>query len=349
MANTQPMAESVFELVTSLVDASLLAPIKLGEETRFSMLETIREFGLEQLAINGETVSVGQNHAGWYLALAERAEPDLYGGRRQPLVLELLDREHDNVRVALAWLLSAGEGEAALRMATALLRFWHARGHLGEGRSWIDQGLAIADSAPAALRAKGLAGIAALAWPQDDREAALSALDRALALVAGTDEREVLALARLAQANMAFDLGDFDLAVKSAQDGKALYEGLGRRWDAAIVNMVPARVASVTGDLARAEALCHDSLAVFREIGDEFGVATAHMCLGWFKTAQGEPDACPGTPGARAGELPPLGRAAVRCGEPGKHGCRAPGHRVGRASGSGARRGPCAAHQDRRD
>ena len=282
--------EPVLDLLASLVDASLVVPHKGNDgESRFSMLETIREFGLEQLMASGETTDMNDRHAAWYLALAERIEPDLYGGRGQPGVLNMVEQERENLRAAFAWLVATGDGEDALRLATALLRFWHTRGHLSEGRDWLERALATADPVPPALRAKALIGVAIVAWPQNDREEAITALDQALALVEGTADREVLALARLVQANIATDLGDLALAAKSALECRTLYEGLGRRWDAAIAGLCLAKVAQVEGDLTRAETLYEENLAVFRDIGDEFGLAMAQFSLGLIRTSQGRP------------------------------------------------------------
>jgi tetratricopeptide (TPR) repeat protein len=281
-----PHSAATLDLVAGLVDKSLLHQAEQPEgEPRFRMLETVREFGLEQLAASGETVETGEHHAAWYVALAERIEPDLYGGRRQASGLDLLEQEHDNLRAAFAWLVAAGDGERALRLATALLRFWHTRGHLREGRDWLDRALAIAGTVPPSLRAKALTGIAIVAWPQNDREAASTALDHALALVEETADREVRALARLVQANMATDRGDLALAAESAFKSKTLYEDLGRRWDAAVGTLCLARIAQIQGNLPEAEALYEENVGVFRDIGDEFGLAMAQFSLGLIRTA----------------------------------------------------------------
>ncbi|MGH2604646.1 MAG: ATP-binding protein, partial [Dehalococcoidia bacterium] len=139
----------VLEGVASLVKKSLLRPGEPSDgEALFTMLETIREFGLEQLAARGETAEFSRRHAAWYLALAERVEPDLYGGRRQRSGCELLESELDNLRAALSWLIDSGAAEDALRLATALLRFWYTRGYLSEGRDWLERVLALADATP---------------------------------------------------------------------------------------------------------------------------------------------------------------------------------------------------------
>ncbi|MBA2595000.1 MAG: hypothetical protein H0V00_00045 [Chloroflexia bacterium] len=287
--HSAPVDPPVLGLLTSLVEASLIAPLKGNDgEPRFTMLETIREFALEQLAAHGEIGESCGRHAAWYLALAEDAEPELYGGRDQVRCLDLVEGEHDNLRAALAWLVDAGAGEEALRLASALLRFWYTRGHLSEGREWLERVLPLTDGAPPALRAKTLTGVAILAWPQDDRERAIAALNQALPLVEGTADRAGLALARLAQAYMALDLGDLALAVKAAQEGKMLYEALGRRGDAGMLTMCLAKIAQVQGDLPRAEALCTENLALFRDIGHEYGLAASLLSLGWIRMAQGD-------------------------------------------------------------
>ena len=261
----------VFDRLTSLVEASLVMPPKHDDnQPRFSLLETIREFALERLTAHGESKETSHRHAIWYLALAERIEPDLYGGRRQGPGLDLLEREHDNLRAAFAWFIASGAGTLALRLATALLRFWHTRGHLREGRDWLERALALATGAPPVLRAKGLIGAAIFAWPLDDPARTFAALNEALRILEESPDQEVLALARLTQANIAREQGDVPGAAQWAAEGKALYEALGRRWDAAMISLPLAISVQMQGDLPLAEALIEESLRVFRDLGDDF-------------------------------------------------------------------------------
>ena len=106
------------------------------------MLETIREFGSEQLDDRGEAGPARQRHAEWYLALAERAAPAL-AGPDAAAWLARLDEEHDNLRAALGWACGQGDGQTALRLAGALGRYWAQRGHLSEGRRWCAAVLAL--------------------------------------------------------------------------------------------------------------------------------------------------------------------------------------------------------------
>src|SRR5207249_7321280 len=129
-------AGQAMDAVASLVDKSLLQQTEQeGVEARFVMLETIRDYGLERLALNGEMEATRQAHAAYYLALAEEAEPQLLS-KQQVEWLERLDREHENLRASMQWLLEQGETEQsieiALRLGSALEKFWVIRGYHSE-------------------------------------------------------------------------------------------------------------------------------------------------------------------------------------------------------------------------
>jgi predicted ATPase len=100
-------------------------------EPRFCMLETIREYGLEQLEASGEANALRQRHAAYYLALAERAEPEAAWAAH-------LDRDHDNLRAALRWAKASGQTELGLGLAAALWRFWHVRGYPWEDPTYAE-------------------------------------------------------------------------------------------------------------------------------------------------------------------------------------------------------------------
>jgi predicted ATPase len=107
---------------------------------RYRLLETIRQYGRERLEEAGEAAHIREQHAGYYLAVAEEAEPELQG-EGQVAWLERLETEHDNLRVAMAWLLERGESEVAARLGWALWLFWGIRTHLAEGRRSMERAL----------------------------------------------------------------------------------------------------------------------------------------------------------------------------------------------------------------
>src|SRR5207248_11529845 len=163
----------------SLIDKSLLQQIEQEEdEPRLMMLETIREYALECLTTSGEMQATRHAHAAYYLALAEKAEPALFGAQ-QAMWLERLEQEHDNLRAALAWLLEQAEGmedeqsardarEMALRLGGALRRFWMIHGHYSEGRNFLERALAGSEGVVTSVRVKALNAAATLVNIQGD-------------------------------------------------------------------------------------------------------------------------------------------------------------------------------------
>ena len=161
---------SILELLTALVDQSLVQRVPgPGHETRFSMLETVREFGLERLAASGEEALVRDAHADWCLAFAERAEPEL-AGPRQEMWFDRLETEHPNMRAALGWLRERGDAERGLQLASRLSWFWSSRGYLREARAWFEGFLGMPTSAT--TRGSGLLqAVTILQWQGEDERA----------------------------------------------------------------------------------------------------------------------------------------------------------------------------------
>jgi predicted ATPase len=132
----------ILDGLAALVDRSLLSLTPTQDGTpRFRMLESLREFALEQLAESDEAGEMQRRHAGFFLRFAERAKSGLLGPEEQRW-LEHFDVEDDNLRAALAWTLGGGDPETGLKLAGALSPFWYSRGHLSEGRAWLDRALA---------------------------------------------------------------------------------------------------------------------------------------------------------------------------------------------------------------
>jgi len=211
------------------------------EESRLSMLETIREYATERLTASGEEAEARRRHAAYYLALAEAAEPFLLGPQ-QVTWLARLARERDNLRAALRWARESGESEVGLRIAGALWRFWRLHGYVSEGRGWLDALLARGDTeggpARSAARAKALR-------------------------IAG---------------NLAFFQGDYERAWALYGDSGHLYDALGDEEGRAGTLHNLALVASVRGEDERAWALYEESLRLARcaEAGES--VVTVALC-----------------------------------------------------------------------
>lgn len=155
-----PDEVDVLDSAESLVAKSLVRSVVAAPgQTRLTMLETTREFALEQSLVTGELDTLRRRHAEYYLTMAEQAESELWGPTASDW-LDLLAAEHDNMRAALEWGLSEGGpigGELALRLAGALARYWWTRSYLVEGQHWLTRALASTRDRSAA-RMKALTG-----------------------------------------------------------------------------------------------------------------------------------------------------------------------------------------------
>ncbi len=134
----------VLDLLTHLVDKSLVAVEEKVEKARYRLAETIRQYARDKLYESGEAEQVRNRHLAFFLQFAETAEPKL-GGPEQLEWLDSLETEYDNLRTALAWSLESGKGENALQLAGALCYFWVLRGNFSEGDKWLNDALAFAE------------------------------------------------------------------------------------------------------------------------------------------------------------------------------------------------------------
>ena len=176
-------AATAWAELVALAEASLLQrpASHAGEQERFTMLETIRDYAAELLSGSAEQAALRRQHAYYFLALAEQAAPQLRG-REQVSWLRRLADEHDNLRAALSWALESGEPVVAARLGLALWRFWRMRGHLEEGRRWLERVLAQRGELALPLQAQVLRAAGTLANVQMDSGAAHRLLEASLDL-----------------------------------------------------------------------------------------------------------------------------------------------------------------------
>jgi predicted ATPase/DNA-binding CsgD family transcriptional regulator len=178
------------DVLDSLVSKSLLRQIETNDAPRLVMLETIREFGWEQLTQTAELDAARRAHATYYASLAEEAEPHLVGAD-QKAWLQRLEIERDNLRAALQWAIEHHEGDLARRMAGALQPFWFARSHWSEGRRWLEESLAMDSIATPdqAVQAKVLYKAGVLVFYQGDYARARVLCEQSLALYRALDDK----------------------------------------------------------------------------------------------------------------------------------------------------------------
>jgi tetratricopeptide (TPR) repeat protein len=266
--------------IEALVDASLLQVSEVLEESRFTMLETIREFADEQLAASGEAEQVEEAFATFFVDRAEEAEHGLQGPD-QLLWLQRLEAEHDNLRSALAGLRERDDDEGAIRLAAALWRFWWLHGHVTEGRTQLEATLAIGRSSPArhALAAT-LDGAGLLAETQGDYAAAAMLHEEALALSQELEDTVGIARSLGNLGVIAFDRGDNERARSLLEESFALAREANDRALVATALNDLGGVAFARGDVAIAESLFQESLALRRQLGDRCEIARSLHNLG---------------------------------------------------------------------
>jgi predicted ATPase/class 3 adenylate cyclase/Tfp pilus assembly protein PilF len=279
----------VLDGVGALVDNSILRP--LGEtaagDLRFGMLETIREFGAEELRAAGEEADLRARHRDWYLAFAEEADAALESAAHGEW-LERLEEEHDNLRAALDGTVERREAEAGLRLGGALWRFWAARGYLTEGRGRLADLLSLPGDPPAGLRARALNGAGMLAHWQGDYTAARALCEESLVIRRALGDERGIADSLHNLGRVDHELGNYDAA-------RGLYrESLEIRRRLADGNRIASSLHSLgelafdEGKLETARALYEESLEIRRGLDDPPAVADSLNCLGIVAYMQGD-------------------------------------------------------------
>jgi tetratricopeptide (TPR) repeat protein len=259
-------ATPVLEGVASLMDKSLLRQEEPVGEARFRMLETIREYALEQLRATGELEAVRSRLADVLVALAERAEPELTGPE-QVTWLDRLEKEHDNLRAVLQWCAERGAREPSLRLCGALWRFWSTRGYLGEGLRWLDGALA-EGAPPTPALARALNGAANLAREQGDYERARGLHEQSLATSREQGDGRGTAEALNNLGLVALYQGHHDEAKAWCEEGLALFREVDDQGGVAAALNNLGNLARERGDSDRAATLHNESLALRRRLGD---------------------------------------------------------------------------------
>lgn len=257
---------------------------------RYGMLEPVRQYALERLADSGEEDRTRASHAAWCLTLAERVEPEL-SGSEQSRWLEVLEAEHGNFRAALAETLGRTEDDAVLRLAVALRLFWYVRGHLQEGRRWLQTALTACPSAAPPLRGAALVALGHIAVKQGDIAAAESYYAQALVLARTSASTSATAAATGGLAVVALWTGSQERAARLSRQSIALWRQDGDASGLASALNVAGLVEIQRGRHRDAGVLLEEGLMVSQAAGDE-GLTAAHLNkLGWCRLEDARLDA----------------------------------------------------------
>lgn len=281
----------VLDLLTSLVDKSLVVYEESEGAARYRLLETVRQYARDRLLEEGATEEWRDRHLDHFLALAEEAAPHLVG-RDQESWLPKLQIEYENLRAALDWSEGAEERHSKnLRLCGALQWFWFARGHFFEGRARLARALAQDPGGDLPRRAGALNGAANLAYAQGDYAGARPLHDESLGIRRVLNDRVGIATSLNNLASVSYFEGDLETAGARISESLAIRRELGDRAGISSCLNNLAMIAQKSEDYETARAHLAESLTLRREAGDSSGIAAALHNLGVIEMQQHDYDA----------------------------------------------------------
>jgi tetratricopeptide (TPR) repeat protein len=277
-------------ICTSLLDQSLIhRHANAVREPRFGMLETLREYALEQLVSHAEEEDIHRRHAEYFAGLGEQAAQELNAGPQHASWRERLARERDNLRTAMRWCTAAREIDTGLQLGGALWRFWFLDGTQSEREEWLNAitSLASAGGNPS-LRARALNGAGALATSERHFELAHTLLGDGLAVARQLSDLHGVAFCLHNLGALAAYRADFGNASSLLEEAAATWTRAGDRRRGIITLNLLEKLLAEQGDYVNARSRCAESLAGYREVGDQVGMANSQGRLGVLAAAVGE-------------------------------------------------------------
>ncbi len=280
---------AVLDLLTAMVDKSLVISDEKGDATRYRLLETVRQYCREKLIESGLGQTYRMQHRDYFLSMAEEVNPRLQG-RDQAHWLSVLESEHENLRQALTVCMdNADEANIGLRLGAALWWFWYMRSHLSEGRAQ----LSVILSKPLAFersisRANALNGAGVLAFQQGDNASARSVFEESLQIHRELDNKPGIAASLNQLGSLAKEECYYGLARALFDEGLAIRQELGDKNGIATTLGNLGNLTAEQGDYQYALSLQEESLALHRELGNKRGIALALNNLGFAAFKQGD-------------------------------------------------------------
>ena len=264
------------DLLSSLVDKSLvMAELEAGQ-MRYRLLETMRQYAQDRLQERDEVERVRLRHQVFFVALAEEAEPELQGPQ-QAVWLHRLEEDHDNLRQAL----DGGDPAGTLRLAGALWRYLNIRGFISEGRLWLAGALAGKNTlGRSSMRAKALHGAGVLAGAQGDYQASRTYHEESLALYRESRDESGIAAALLSLGNISSEQGDYTTARTLYSESLDIRRRVKDSHGIATLLNNLGNIASDQGQPGAAQTLYEESLQLRRELGNKIGIASSLNSLG---------------------------------------------------------------------
>jgi tetratricopeptide (TPR) repeat protein len=279
------------ERLMELRDASLVLAEGAEGDTRYRMLETLREYGSDQVSPEEKT-ELKQRHLDYYLSLAEQAASAM-AGPEQGRCIQRLEEERENLRAALDRAQASGQVEAGLRVAVALRQFWVLRAHLPEGRERLARLLLHADAVPRPLYARALNAAGKLAVVHNDFEPARYFHEQALSIWRQLGDDQGIATTLRGLGEVAGRQRDYDTARPLYEQSRDILNAIGSGRSLAATLNDMGLIAALQNDFVVARTALEESIAICRKLGDRLGTAAPLSNLGIVALGQGRyADAC---------------------------------------------------------
>lgn len=267
---------NMLELLTYLVDKSLVAvDLERGDEARYYLLETIRQYAREKLNDSGEGEQIRLRHLDYFRKLVQREEHKIYGAG-QAEWLQRLDDEYENLSAALEWSFQ-GNAIAGQQLIASLWWSWHESGHSSEAYTWLERMLAATPEEESLLKAKLLSGIGWLTEKLEDRETADA---RSIAMFRKLDDEAGAAFPLCSSGINAYWRFEYEEATRKVEDSLILFQAAGNRWGVRHVMGILGYIVEAQGNFTQAQEYYEKSLEISKDIDDQDGVAWTLYLMG---------------------------------------------------------------------
>jgi len=288
VGNPEELDLDILEGVSRLIDDNLVARSPSWDgEPRFAMLETIREYGLEQLATSGDQISTERRHSQHFLNMGTKAW-EMIDGPEQTVWLARLAAEHDNVRAVLNRAIERDDPDTALRLGVSLWGFWAQRGYLREGRLALERALKLGKAVDPAVRVRAIYCLGILALDLSDLAEARAYLTESLAIWRELGNQDGVAAAVSGLGVVARHSGEYQQATEHLEEALAIWSALDDTSGIALAQSSLGLVAVAEGEYERARSRQEQALAIRRQLGNADGIAYSIWSLATIARLQGD-------------------------------------------------------------
>ena len=274
----------MLDLLTHLVDKSLVAVDREhGNEPRYYLLETIRQYAREKLNDSGEGEQIRARHLDYFLKLVQREEHKMYG-EGQVEWLQQLEDEHENLNAALEWSLQ-GDVTSGQQLAASLWWAWHESGHNSEMLNWLERMLAATPDKDSVTKAKLLAGAGWLAEKLEDKE---EANEKSVAMFRKLGDEAGAAFPLCSLGINAYWRSNYEQAIQIVEESLELFRSNGNKWGVRHAIGILGYNAEAQRNFTLAEQYYEKSLAISKELGDQDGIGWTLYLMGMLAESQND-------------------------------------------------------------